>query len=229
MRHSFRIRFHPRARRIKLKVLRDASLEVVAPPGTSERKIRRFVEDSGDWVERTLARMPARDARGPEAGPFPELLRLRALQQRAAVVWVDSARRSFCWIGHDVQIGLPQREPRIAHAVLVAALKTRAVQALQPRFRALAERLDETPGRVTWRNQKTRWGSCSSNGNISLNIRLLFLPPQLVDYVFAHELMHLQHPDHSPRFWNALEALWPGSSQHRRAMRSADRLLPDWI
>ena len=233
MGHAFRIRFHPRARRIKLKVRRDASLEVVAPPGTSERKIRRFVEDSGDWVERTLARMPVRDSQDLEAGPFPDVLRLRALQQRAAVAWVDSARRTFRWTGRGVQIGLPQREPRIAHAVLVAALKAHAVQALEPRFRALAERLDKrlnkTPARVTWRNQKTRWGSCSPSGNISLNIRLLFLPPQLVDYVFVHELAHLEHPDHSPRFWNALEVLLPGASEQRRAIRSADHLLPDWI
>lgn len=229
MAHPFRIRFHPRARRVKLKVLRDASLEVVAPPGTSERVIRRFVDANGDWVERTLARMPSRCPDGPEAGPFPELLRLRALEQLASVAWTESPRRVFRWNERGVRIGLPRREADVAHAVLVRALKARAVQHLQPRFHALAGRLDKTVGRLTWRNQKSRWGSCSSNGNISLNIRLLFLPPQLVDYVFAHELAHLDHPDHSPRFWNALEAMLPGAREYRRAIRDTDHLLPDWI
>ncbi|MFO7763793.1 MAG: SprT family zinc-dependent metalloprotease [Wenzhouxiangellaceae bacterium] len=229
MEYPFRIRFHPRARRVKLKVLRDASLEVVAPPGTSERLIRRFVDANHDWVDSTRARMPIRRSDGPEAGPFPEVLRLRALDQAAVVTWTDSTRSSFRWRENGVRIGLPRNEADIAHAVLVRALKARAVQQLQPHFHALAGRLDKTVGRVTWRNQKTRWGSCSSNGNISLNVRLLFLPPQLVDYVFAHELAHLDHPNHSARFWSALEAMLPGAREHRRAIRDADRLLPDWL
>jgi len=229
MAHPFRIRFHPRARRVKLKVLRDASLEVVAPPGTSERAIRRFVVASGDWVDRALARLPARRSEGPEAGPYPEVLRLRALEACAPVTWAESSPGAVRWSAQGLRIGLPRRDPDVAHSVLVSALKARAVESLAPRFHALAGHLDRTPGRVTWRNQKTRWGSCSSNGNISLNVRLLFLPPELVDYVFAHELAHLDHPNHSPRFWNALEFMLPGARAHRRAIRDADHLLPDWI
>jgi len=229
MAHPYRIRFHPRARRVTLKVLRDASLEVVAPPGTSERTIRRFVHANGDWVDKTLARMPARRADGPEAGPYPDVLRLRALDQLASVAWTESPKGEFRWNERGVSIGIPRREARVAHALLVEALKVRAVDHLQPRFQALAGRLDKTAGRVSWRNQKTRWGSCSSSGNISLNIRLLFLPAQLVDYVFAHELAHLDHPDHSARFWNALEVMLPGARTQRKVIRDADRLLPDWI
>lgn len=229
MAHPYRIRFHPRARRVKLKVLRDASLEVVAPPGTSERAIRRFVDANGEWVDKTLARIPARFTEGPEAGPYPDVLRLRALDQLASVIWTESPKSEFRWNERGVRIGLPRRDARVAHAVLVGALKAHAVDRLQPRFHALAARLDQTVGRVSWRNQKTRWGSCSSTGNISLNIRLLFLPAPLVDYVFAHELAHLDHPDHSPRFWNALEAMLPGARARRKAIRDADRLLPDWI
>ena len=226
---AFRIRFHPRARRIKLKVLRDASLEVVAPPGTRRQLIRRFVDVNGDWVDRARARLPLRRFDGPEAGPFPDLLRLRALDAVVPVTWTDSARSFFQWREDGVRIGLAQRDGGVAHAVLVRALKACAVRHLEPRFHAQACRLNKTIGRLSWRNQKTRWGSCSSNGNFSLNVRLLFLPTELVDYVFAHELTHLDHPDHSPHFWNALEAMWPGAREHRAAIRSADQLLPDWI
>ena len=229
MGHSFRLRFHRRARHIKLKLLRDGSLEVVAPPGTSRHVIQCFVEANGDWVDQARERLPKRRSGGPESGPFPELLQLRALDERALVIWADGSASAYRWSQHGVRINLTQRDAGLAHELLVRALKARAVEHLEPRFHSLTGRFGKTVGRLTWRNQKTRWGSCSSNGNISLNIRLLFLPPELVDYVFAHELTHLEHPDHSPRFWSALEALWPGSSQHRRAMRSADRLLPDWI
>lgn len=237
MAHPFRIRFHPRSKRIKLKLLRDASLEVVAPPGTSERLIRRFVEASGDWVDRARERLPVRRAAGPGVGPFPEVLALRALDQFAPVQYEESPRPVWRWqapqsmgkAGPELTIGLPDREPAAAQSVLVAALKARARQHLEPRFHALAGQLDKTVVRLTWRNQKTRWGSCSSRGAISLNIRLLFLPPELVGYVFAHELTHLDHPDHSARFWNALETTWPGAREHRRAIRNADELLPEWI
>jgi len=226
---SYRIRVHPRARRIKLKVLRDASLEVVAPPGASGRTIREFVEANRGWVEQTRARFRAGRSEGPQAGPFPSELALRSLGQVVEVRYCDDHRHRFRWTGQGVAIGLPERRPDAARAVLLAALKQRAHDRLVPRLRSLAERHGLVHGRVTWRNQKSRWGSCSVNGNISLNIRLMFLPPGLVDYVFVHELAHLEHPDHSPRFWNAVEGMLPGAAQRRREIRDVDGLLPDWI
>jgi predicted metal-dependent hydrolase len=227
---SYRIKVHPRARRIRLRVLRDASLEVVAPPGANTRTIGDFVEANRGWVERTRARVGAGRRGGPAAsGPFPTELALRALEQVARIDYVDAARPFFRWNEDDLAVGLPEREPLAARSALVAALKQRAVDRLAPRFRALAGQQGLDHGRLTWRNQKSRWGSCSVNGDISLNVRLMFLPPELVDYVFVHELAHLEHPDHSRRFWNAVEAMLPGAQRRRRELRQVDGLLPEWI
>ena len=73
----------------------------------------------------------------------------------------------------------------------------------------LAKRHGFTPGRVSIRNQKTRWGSCSSTGAISLNWRLLQVPVFVRDYVILHELVHLDHLDHSTRFWERLAKACP--------------------
>lgn len=226
---SYRIRVHPRARRLSLKVLRDASLEVVAPPGTSARLIGDFVEANRHWADRARARVGADRRSGPTSGPFPAELALRSIEQVARVEYVDADKPFFRWHGHDLAVGLAQREPVQARSALVAALKQRAVDRLAPRLHALAEQHGLVHGRVTWRNQKSRWGSCAANGNISLNIRLMFLPSTLVDYVFVHELAHLKHPDHSPRFWNAVEGMLPGAMRCRRELRRVDSLLPDWI
>lgn len=226
---SFRLKVHPRARRIRLKVLRDASLEVVAPPGANTRVIRNFVEASRGWVERARARVGSDRRHGPASGPFPAELELRSLERVARVEYVDADKPFFRWRAHDLAVGLPDREPLLARSALVAALKRRAVDRLAPRFHALAEQHGLVHGRLTWRNQKSRWGSCSANGNISLNVRLMFLPPALVDYVFVHELAHLKHPDHSPRFWNAVEKMLPGALQRRQELGLVDRLLPEWI
>ena len=226
---SYRIKTHPRARRIRLKVLRDASLEVVTPPGADARAIREFVEANRGWVERTRARVGAGRPSGPESGPFPVELALRSLGRVARVDYFDADRPSFRWGVGDLAVDLPEREPPVARSTLVAALKQRASERLAPRFRMLAWQHGLAPGRLTWRNQKSRWGSCSANGNISLNVRLMFLPPDLVDYVFVHELAHLEYPDHSRRFWNAVERMLPGAMRCRRQLRHVDGLLPEWI
>lgn len=83
--------------------------------------------------------------------------------------------------------------------------KVKAKKKLTNRLKQLAVQHGFTYNKVYIRNQKTRWGSCSSNNNISLNIKLVLLPDELVDYVILHELMHTRIHDHSKRFWAELD------------------------
>jgi len=78
------------------------------------------------------------------------------------------------------------------------------------------------------RGQKTRWGSCSSRGTISLNYKLLFLPPHLVRYLMLHELCHTAHLNHSAKFWSFLAALEPDSRALDAEMKGAGRFVPPW-
>jgi hypothetical protein len=79
------------------------------------------------------------------------------------------------------------------------------------------------------RSQRTRWASCSARGTISLNERLLFLPPDLVHYVFVHELCHTVHLSHSDAFWAMLRRFEPDCDALTEAMRQAHRFIPPWI
>lgn len=82
-----------------------------------------------------------------------------------------------------------------------------------------AEQMQVTYGRVTIRNQKTRWGSCSSKGNLNFNYRLAFLQPELLDYVVVHELAHRRHMNHSEQFWQEVARYCPDYRSCRKRLK----------
>lgn len=106
------------------------------------------------------------------------------------------------------------------------ALRARAAQELPARLRELAGR-HEVAGltRISIRNQRTRWGSCGPDGHISLNWRLVLMPPEVRDYVLVHELMHLRRMDHSPAYWRLVAAACPAYREARAWLRVNGRRL----
>ena len=95
-------------------------------------------------------------------------------------------------------------------------LADQALEVLPPRVRYWADRLGVRYGRITVRNQRTRWGSCSSRGNLNFNCLLMLCPEEVADYVIVHELCHRKEMNHSPRFWALVESQLP-DWQERRA------------
>lgn len=91
-----------------------------------------------------------------------------------------------------------------------------------------SDRLGLYPTKVTIRDQKTRWGSCSTTGTLSFNWRLVIGPVEALDYVVVHELVHLRHHDHSKRFWDALSAAMPDWKPRAAWLRANERTLTAW-
>lgn len=88
-----------------------------------------------------------------------------------------------------------------------------------------APRLGVNPQRITIKDQKTRWGSCSSKGNITYNWRVVMAPPAVLDYLVVHELSHMLVPNHSPKFWQLVETVLPGYKNYRKWLKDNGRLL----
>ncbi|MCH7604901.1 M48 family metallopeptidase [Patescibacteria group bacterium] len=80
-------------------------------------------------------------------------------------------------------------------------------------------------GRISIRNQKTRWGSCSKHGNLNFSYKVLFLPEELADYIIVHELCHLQELNHSQKFWDLVAQTFPNYKEKRRQLRSSELTL----
>jgi hypothetical protein len=113
----------------------------------------------------------------------------------------------------------------LAAAALTAWYRRRAAQVIARRVALYAPRIGVSPTRITIRDARTRWGSCSPTGALSFSWRLLMAPPAVLDYLVVHELCHLKRADHSPRFWALVEAHCPGFRARRAWLRDHGDIL----
>lgn len=193
------LRRSARARRLTLTVPRNGEPpRVTAPPGIRIAEVRMFLLRQSDWLRAALERAPTAVAVRPGA-TIPvagRTLTIHALAGRRRPPTVEGDRL--------VVQGPGEAAPRVA-----AWLKDRARAALVPIVREAAAEIGARPGRIALRDQKSRWGSCSSRGDLNFSWRLAMAPAAALDYVAVHEAAHLLEMNHGPRFWAIVERLRP--------------------
>jgi predicted metal-dependent hydrolase len=194
-----------RARHYRLTLRRDGVAVATVPARGSEREARAFVEQHHDWLARARARH-ARKPRVAEAWTVgtPVLWRGELTEIRPAVA---GERPAIC-VAADV-FRVPSFAGDLRRA-LEAHFARRAKIELPARTWELAAETGADVKHVTVRNQRSRWGSCSAGGTISLNWRLVQAPDTVRDYIIYHELMHLREMNHSDRFWARVQEVCPG-------------------
>jgi len=145
----------------------------------------------------------------PRLAPLFLIRRFLANQE----AWVAEAQARFRDAGHVPRLPAAEaRERFLMHREAALALVYRHLAILNAKGAW-------TYTTLNIRDQRTRWGSCSAQGALSFNYRLVFLPPRLAEYIVAHELCHLREHNHSPRFWALLETILPGASLRRQELR----------
>lgn len=161
----------------------------------------------------------------------PEVLDLTAVNERWGVGYRSSpSGRALCRESQPAQLLLVQGAGEAAWRMALRRwLTRRAKAALLPWLAATSEELGLAYANAGVRGQKTRWGSCSARGNISLNHALLFLPPPLVRYLFVHELCHTRQMNHSERFWALVARMEPSYREYEKELRLAARYVPPWL
>lgn len=209
--HTLRIVYarHHSARRYRLTLLRDGSARCTIPPRGSLTGGQRFVASCERWLLKRYLEAHSES-------------RIQKAWVPGAPVWwggkkvllLEERRTGQLRLGTEI-FPLPNVrhvDPRPAcyRPYLEPLMWDRATPTLMERTLELAARHGIRVRKVTVRNQKSRWGSCSRNGSVSLNWRLVQLPPFVKDYIILHELAHRIHLNHSASFWNQVDRICPG-------------------
>jgi predicted metal-dependent hydrolase len=187
-------RCHAQARRLVLRLTATGDAAVVTVPhGVSRAQAIEFVERSGSWLSERLAAASDRILLEPGAVvPLRgEEHEVRALDSRRGSVVADTGCRIIYVPG----------DPHHRRRRLGDWLKSIARADLQHLSQKYAATMEVRINRITVRDQRSRWGSCSRSGGLSFSWRLILAPTYVLDYVVAHEVAHLRHMDHGPRFW----------------------------
>ncbi|MBO6827487.1 MAG: M48 family metallopeptidase [Sneathiella sp.] len=199
------IRKSPRARKMRLKIRYPKRVEIVLPRGISIRRALQFAEDEKGWIAGQLSRLPDPISFSPD--------NVIPYQGEGLVITATNSLRGQICIEGD-RLYVPGSDEHIPRRVR-DWLKKQAKNQILNRISHWSPQMKVAPGRVTLRDQKTRWGSCSSRGNLNFSWRLILTPPPVLDYVVVHELAHLEHLHHGPEFWALVAAHMPSYSEHQ--------------
>jgi len=202
------LRHSPRARRISLRVSGlDGRVTLTVPRGVSETEALKFAASKGDWLRAQLAGRP--DCLSVAPGV--------ALPVEGRLLRIDpGAGRGVRLTADTIEVPGPEAQ---LPARVQAWLKARARDRLSAASDTYAAQLGLGYSRITLRDTRSRWGSCSSRGALSYSWRLIMAPPEVLDYVAAHEVAHLAEMNHSPAFWAVVARLSPGYETPRRWLR----------
>ncbi len=216
---EYTIKKSKRARNISIRITPPGDVKVTAPVYTSDLKIRFFVNKNFDWIEK----------------------KLQYFQQFKKVSFNQDISKQITFLGknYPVEIVETSEKPKLDlsfnKAIFYVNKKTKKeLNLLLNNFyknttKKIAENLIKkkmtNPPKISIRNQKTRWGSCSSKGRINLNLKLSIAPTPVFNYVVCHELAHLKYFNHSKQFWKEVERLCPEYKTHRLWLKKNGFLL----
>ena len=223
------VRVSGRARRLSVRVYPGGRVEVVVPPGASPAAVEKFIGTHRQWIHRRVADLSTAAAVDDSR---PASIKLPSIGQHFAVEYEhagESAARVRVVGENLLVVSGPLHDDRAIVAALRSWLADVAHEQLGSELAKVAAAGGFRYGRAQIRRQRTRWGSCSASGTISLNVCLLFLRPEVVRYLLVHELCHTKHMNHSARFWALVASFEPDYRELDRELLRGWQSVPGWM
>ncbi len=208
-----RVRRKSYQRNLSLSLKPNGELIVTVARSIPLKMITKFVADSWPWVLEQTERMKNLRARFPQKHFEPgEYFQVMGLEYSLKIELIKTRKPNVRLEHGNIILDLPEKLAATSEvlkgstkSILQNYYEELGKKILAERLLIYSQKLQLYPRSVVYRNQKTRWGSCSSNGTISMNWRLIAAPMEVIDYVVIHELCHLRHHNHSPSFWKLVE------------------------
>lgn len=227
---GWNVRVSRRARRLSVRVYPGGQVEVVVPPSASAVTVERFVGTHRQWIDQRVADLSAISAVAAETRPTS--LELPAIGRKYVIEYRPTANADVRvtvagegWIVVSGRLDSDQRIAKVLRRWLMALAQVELGRELQ-RI-ALSHGFEFR--RVQIRRQRTRWGSCSGTGTISLNVCALFQEAAVMRYLLIHELSHTKHMNHSRRFWSLVESVEPEYRRLDRELLQGWQRVPGWM
>ena len=222
MKHNqfdYSVRVSNKAKYAKLRIKPFGGLEVVIPQRFPKKSIPDLLIQHTEWIEQQLRKNPQ-----PVRPVLPDDIYLDFNDSRWSVNYDSNLIISS---SEQILIKGEKAEDKIWQ--LRNWIRQKAWEQLPPLLEALSLQTGLSYKKISIRSQKTRWGSCSSSGTISVNDQLLFLPRDTAAYLMIHELCHTQHMNHSVKFWRLVEHHCPDFRNHESQLNQARNKIPDWF
>jgi predicted metal-dependent hydrolase len=227
---AWNVRVSRRARRLSVRVYPGGRVEVVVPPGASAATVQRFVGTHREWIEQRVTDLST--VTGVAAETLPTRVELAALGRTYAVQYRPTGSRlaQASIVGEAVlEISGATHDAKLVATALRNWIFDLAEHELMRELQRMAQLGGFQFRRLQIRRQRTRWGSCSASGTISLNVCVMFQPLDVMRYLLIHELSHTRHMNHSRRFWALVESLEPDYQRLDRELLRGWQRVPGWM
>ncbi len=229
---NYTVRISLKAKHVRLSFSIKKGLEIVVPENYDQHRLPMLIESKQAWLNRVQRRLhqQALDLPDDYFSLWPTRIQLLAINQTYSIGYRNSANQRIQLIETDSSIILsgPVDDSSARVERLKGWLRTKARKHLAPWLQQTSRNLNLPYAKATIRSHKTRWGSCSSSQVISLNDKLLFLPPRQVEYLLVHELCHTRQMNHSRRYWALVAQKFPDYRVQENAMKKSWRFVPVW-
>lgn len=223
---DYSLRVSSRAKHPKLRIKPFGGLEVVIPTRFPKKAVPELVNQHTQWIQTQLQKQQLAEPALPDdiqigfdESHWPIVYEHRLATSSSNQIVIRSA--SHADSDEDKHIDQVWQ--------LRNWVRQRAWRLLPPLLEQLSQQTGLTYKKISIRSQRTRWGSCSSTGTISVNDQLLFLPRATAAYLMIHELCHTQHMNHSSRFWHLVEEHCVDFRDHETQLNQARSNIPDWF
>ncbi|NMF60103.1 M48 family metallopeptidase [Pseudanabaena yagii] len=234
---AYTVRISDRAKCVRLALSVDKGLEVVIPKNYDHLKIPELIHQKRDWIIRNQRKLDEREAFLQSQAPheLPDVIKLRSLGEEWQIIYNQTVTKfgSITISEQKEQFQLiisgNVTDTEGCKTLLKQWLMRKAEKHLFSWLRRVSIQINLPYCTTTIRGQKTLWGSCSSDRNISLNYKLLFLETKVVEYVLIHELCHTIHMNHSAKFWNLVSKFEPNYKTLDESLKQAWQIVPAWV